>query len=51
MPMMHGHGQGFLFPDGSGSYAGDGVFSLDDLQGGMMQSEWGDQFWLGDDSV
>jgi hypothetical protein len=58
MPLMHGdaHGQGFLFADGAGGYAGDGVFSLDDLDvgvvgGAMMQAEWGDQFWLGDDSV
>ncbi|KAF4179867.1 hypothetical protein CNMCM7927_001584 [Aspergillus lentulus] len=60
MALMHGdaHGAGFLFADGAGGYAGDGVFSLDDLDvgvgvggGAMMQSEWGDQFWLGDDSV
>ncbi|RHZ54144.1 putative Cu-dependent DNA-binding protein [Aspergillus thermomutatus] len=59
MSMMDG--QAFLF--GDGGYADGGVFcSLDDLdvdvdvgagalQGGMMQPEWGDQFWLGDDSV
>ncbi|KAF4152559.1 hypothetical protein CNMCM6069_001935 [Aspergillus lentulus] len=60
MALMHGdaHGAGFLFADSAGGYAGDGVFSLDDLDvgvgvggGAMMQSEWGDQFWLGDDSV
>ncbi|GIJ83013.1 hypothetical protein Asppvi_001530 [Aspergillus pseudoviridinutans] len=60
LPLLHSdaHGQGFLFGDGAGGYAGDGVFSLDDLDVGvgvggaaMMQAEWGDQFWLGDDSV
>ncbi|GIJ99446.1 hypothetical protein Aspvir_001578 [Aspergillus viridinutans] len=58
MSLMHGdaHGTGFLFADGAGGYAGDGVFSLDDLDVGvgasaMIQAEWGGQFWLGDDSV
>ncbi|KAK9653412.1 hypothetical protein HCH54_003329 [Aspergillus fumigatus] len=59
MTLMHGdaHGAEFLFADGNG-YAGDGVFSLDDLdvgvgvgEGAMMPPEWGDHFWLGDDSV